>query len=358
MKIVNLLPILAFGDAVGNDALAIHKGLRDLGYESVLAACSADDRITACEKVLSANDLSFITEEDLVIYHFSTGHKLNLEFGNLTCRKILRYHNVTPPHFFCGYHKDLLMNCMQGYQDLVRLNGKVECCIADSGYNKSELIRMGFRCPIDVVPVLIPFEDYKKKPDKMILQKYQNDGYVNFLFTGRISPNKRQEEVIAVFDAYQKIYNPKSRLFLVGKYDGMENYYGKLKRYVKVLGTQNVKFTGHIRFDEILGYYQVADLFLCMSDHEGFCVPIVEAMNFNIPIVAKAVTAVPETMGEGGIAIAKDTSFAEIAGVCNQILNDTEKCNVMREKQLERLNAFCYDRVLEEILQVVRSKVS
>lgn len=353
MKIVSLLPILAYGDAVGNDALAIYHGLKDAGFESVIAAESIDSRIEDKENVVHAHDLKFISDEDVVIYHFSTGHKLNQKFGELQCKKILRYHNITPPHFFCGYNKNLLLNCMQGYRELLQLRNRIDFCIADSDYNKKELMRMGFDCEIYVVPILIPFEDYQKEPNQDILEKYLDDEYTKFLFTGRISPNKRQEDVIAVFHLYQKLYNPKSRLFLVGKYDGMETYYDKLVRYAENLGTQNIVFTGQIGFSEILAYYRLADLFLCMSDHEGFCVPLVEAMNFEIPIVARTAAAVPETMGKGGIVVSREVSLEEIAGVCHKLLNDRNLYNTVEMYQKEQLEIFSYTHVKELLLDVV-----
>lgn len=353
MKVVSLLPILAFGDAVGNDALAIYHGLKNAGYECVIAAESIDSRIEDKENILHADDLSFVSEDDLVIYHYSTGHKLNQKFAQLKCKKILRYHNITPPHFFCGYSKNLLLSCMQGYQELLQLRSRIDFCIADSDYNKNELIRMGFSCEIYVVPILIPFEGYQKEPNQDILEKYNDDGYTNFLFTGRISPNKRQEDVIAVFHLYQKLYNPKSRLFLVGKYDGMETYYEKLVRYAENLGIQNIVFTGQVGFDEVLAYYRLADLFLCMSDHEGFCVPLVEAMNFEIPIVAKAVAAVPETMGKGGMAVSREASLEEFAGVCHKILNNRNLYNTVVMHQKEQLKIFSYIQVKELLLDVV-----
>ena len=158
---------------------------------------------------------------------------------------------------------------------------------------------MGYTCPIDVCPILIPFSDYEKEPDRRVLRRYKGDGKTNLLFVGRIAPNKKQENVIRAFYFYHKYYSPDSRLFLVGSWSGMESYYERLCDYVKALGiAEHVVFTGHIRFDEILAYYHLADVFLCMSEHEGFCVPLVEAMYFHVPIVAYSCAAVPDTLEE------------------------------------------------------------
>lgn len=347
MKIINMIPILAFGDAVGNDTLAVHNSLKKAGYDSVVAAAYADERLGK-NVAVSTKDLSFINPEDIVIYHLSTGHELNSRFGNLNCRKIIKYHNITPPEFFFGYNKEALNSCIDGYRDVAALADKPEFAFADSAYNKEELIRMGYRCDIEVLPILIPFEDYKKEPDQNIMEK-MDDGYTNIIFTGRIVPNKRQEDVIAAFYYYQKYYNPRSRLILVGNYSWIDNYHHSLEEYAKALKAENVIFTGHISFPAILAYYRSADLFLCMSDHEGFCVPLVESMFFDVPIVAKNTSAVGGTLGGSGILLPdKDPKAA--AGMMNRILTDSALKEKIIENQRERLSDFDNHKVEEQLL--------
>ena len=353
MKIINMLPILSFGDAVGNDALAIHHSLQKAGYECVLMADHTAPKIGQVENVRSTADLSIIEPDDVVIYHLSTGHLLNLRFIELKCKKIIRYHNITPPYFFCGYHTILLHNCMDAYNQVRMMAPCADFCLADSAYNKQELIRLGYRCPIEVMPILIPFSDYDKKPDEDIMQQLQ-DGMTNILFTGRIVPNKRQEDIIAAFDVYQKQYNPNSRLILAGNYEGMEKYYQKLQQYIRDNHTQHVIFSGHISFEAILAYYRSADLFLCMSDHEGFCVPLVEAMYFNVPIVAKNTSAIPYTLGGSGFLHDRPTPV-ETAGVMNRILTDEELRNRIIEGQKERLSEFSHDVVEQQLFHFLQS---
>ena len=356
MKIINMLPILSFGDAVGNDALAIHHSLQKAGYECVLMADHTAPKIGQVENVRSTADLSIIEPDDVVIYHLSTGHLLNLRFIELKCKKIIRYHNITPPYFFCGYHTILLHNCMDAYNQVRMMAPCADFCLADSAYNKQELIRLGYRCPIEVMPILIPFSDYDKKPDEDIMQQLQ-DGMTNILFTGRIVPNKRQEDIIAAFDVYQKQYNPNSRLILAGNYEGMEKYYQKLQQYIRDNHTQHVIFSGHISFEAILAYYRSADLFLCMSDHEGFCVPLVEAMYFSVPIIAKEAAAVGETLGDAGILL-KDPSPAETAAVMNRVLTDPVLRQKIIQNEKEKLEDFATERVEQQLLEELENFVS
>lgn len=337
MKIYQLLPTLSFGDAVSNDTLALEKVIKKMGYKTEIFAESIDSRLpkgTAkfVEKLPKLND------KDIIIYHLSTGTKLNYKMGELRCRKLVIYHNITPPYFFEEYSIKSAQLCQSGLEGALYLSDKTDYCLAVSEYNKKDLINMGYKCPIDVLPILIPFDDYKKTPSAKVISKY-SDGYTNILFTGRIAPNKKQEDVIRAFYNYKKFYNPKSRLILVGSHNGMERYYHRLKSYINALELEDVVFPGHIKFDEILAYYKVADVFLCQSEHEGFCVPLVEAMYFNVPIVAYDSSAIKGTLGNGGFVL-KEKNPVETAGVIDRIVRDTSLREQIIKAQQERLRDF------------------
>ena len=197
---------------------------------------------------------------------------------------------------------------------------------------------MGYTCPIDVLPILIPFDDYAKTPSQQVIDRY-SDGYTNLIFKGRIAPNKRQEDVIRAFYDYKKFYNPKSRLILVGGHNGMERYYHRLKSYINALELEDVVFPGHIKFDEILAYYKIADVFLCQSEHEGFCVPLVEAMYFDVPVVAYDSSAIAGTLGGGGFLL-KDKNPVETAGVINRVVTDEALRTQIIKNQQARLADF------------------
>ena len=172
---------------------------------------------------------------------------------------------------------------------------------------------------------------------------------VNILFTGRIAPNKKHEDVIRSFYYYKKYFNQNARLIFVGNYNGFEPYYNRLCKYVSKLHLEDVIFTGHIKFNEILSYYNVADVFVCMSEHEGFCVPLVEAMEFEVPIVAYDSTAISDTMGNGGILI-KEKNAIEVAALINQLCNDEEMRSQIVAEQRERLRIFDYEVIKKKIV--------
>lgn len=352
MKIVQLLTTIAYGDAIGNDTLAIRDFIREKGYETAIYAEGIDPRLPA-GTALPWDRMPTLEHDDILLYHASTGTPLNTALLSYGGKKVMIYHNVTPPRYFSGYSPTAEDNCRWGELQIGYIARYVDSCIADSEYNKQQLLAMGCQCPIEVCPILIPLEDYDKAPDEKLLRKYRGDGWTNLLFVGRIAPNKCQQDVIRAFYVYQKRYNPKSRLFLVGNGTG-EKYQQQLADYAQQLGiADKVIFPGHIKFNAILAYYHLADVFVCMSEHEGFCVPIVEAMHFRKPIVAYASTAIPETLGKGGLLLdAKDPELA--AGAINRVLEDSNLKKYLLSRQEEELKRFQYEAVKERFWECMQ----
>lgn len=342
MRIVQLLPTLSFGDAIGNDTVALKKAISDMGYISEIYAENIDKRLPS-DTAKNISRLKDLKKDDVLIYHKSTGTDLTFKIQGFQCRKIMIYHNITPPEFFRPYSTAAASLTEYGYKGVEHLRDKVDYCLADSAYNKSELLRMGYTCPIDVLPILIRFEDYKQSPAKGIMSRY-GDGKRNLIFVGRIAPNKKQENVIRAFYQYKRL-DPDSRLILVGSYTGMENYYERLVKYAGALGLKDdIVFTGHIKFNEILAYYRLADVFVCMSEHEGFCVPLAEAMFFDVPIIAYDTSAIGDTLGGSGILLdSNDPVFA--AGVIRRVLTDELLKKQIIEGQRRRLEDFSYERI-------------
>ena len=351
MKIIQLLPTLAFGDAVGNDTMALMQVIRDMGYETGIYAESIDDRVKD-KAVRPAYKIPYMKPEDILIYHMSIGSQLTYTIPDYNCRKIMIYHNVTPPELLEDYNAFTANACREGLEQVRYLSDKFDYCLADSEYNKQELIRMGYTCPIDVLPILIPFEDYKKTPSRRVLRRYKDDK-VNILFTGRIAPNKKQEDVIKSFYYYKKYIDPDSRLFLVGSYYGMENYYHSLKAFVERLDLKDVYFTGQIRFDEVLAYYHLADVFLCMSEHEGFCVPLAEAMDFKIPIIAYDSSAIGGTLGGSGILL-KERDHKAAAEMIHRVVTDQALRETVLYNQDIRRQDFEHDVIKKQFEKYIR----
>ena len=355
MRIVQILPVLAFGDAVGNDTRALKEALLEAGYDTEIYAAVIDERLP--QGTAKPYDmLEKLEEDDIVIYHLSTGHKLNYEIEKLGGKKVILYHNITPERYFEKYNKDAYSSCSQGIKAAKHLAKVADYAIADSEYNRQDLLSYGFQCDIDVLPILIPFEDYAKRPSARVMKLYDDD-YVNILFTGRVVPNKKQEDVIEAFYYYKRFIQPKSRLILVGSFAGIDKYHDQLEAYVNKLGLEDVIFTGQIKFDEILAYYQLADLFLCMSEHEGFCVPIVEAMYFNVPVIARDTSAIAWTLGGSGMLL-PDNDPVVAAEMMNRILTDETLRKKILKNQRIRLNDFDNQKVKQQFLEIIQKIIS
>lgn len=345
MKILQFIPTIAFGDAVGNDTIALRRVIEEMGYETGIFAESV---VPPLDKsvALTIKDMPDLANNDIAILHLSTGAQLNFDFADFPCRKVVIYHNITPPKYFEDndpFIRDINTWALEGAKYLA---DKVDYCLADSQYNKQHLLELGYQCPIDVLPILIPMKDYQKTPNKSIIRKY-DDEWINIVFTGRIAPNKCQEDVIRAFVCYKKYCNPNARLFLVGAYKEENRYFQKLWKYAQQLGEKDIFFTNHISFDSILAYYKIADVFLCMSEHEGFCVPLVEAMLFEKPIIAYNSSAVPDTLGGSGILVnTKDPII--IAKMIERLCKDTTLQNQVLRNQQIRLQDFQYEKIKQQ----------
>lgn len=246
MRIFQLLSTIAYGDAVSNDTVAMEKAIKQMGYQTRIYAESIVpplDKKTA----LAISELKDVSNDDIIIFHMSTGSRLNFDVAKYPCRKIVVYHNITPPEYFKNNDERFSDICEYGLKGAKSLADKVDYCLAVSEFNKKDLLNMGYKCPIDVLPIIIPMSDYDKAPDKSVVKKYSDD-YVNILFTGRIAPNKKQENLISAFYYYNRLYNKKSRLILAGSFRYDDPYYIRLTEYTKKLGMGGtVIFTGHIK---------------------------------------------------------------------------------------------------------------
>jgi glycosyltransferase involved in cell wall biosynthesis len=348
MRIVQVLNTFTRGDAITNYALAIKELLCSLGYDSEIYSEFEYEKEDE-EEVKHIWPIPEFKEDDIMIYHLSINVQILDEFDSIKCRKVAIYHNVTPKEFFLGYSYFFYTLIDQAISEIKSLAGSFDYCIADSDFNRSDLISYGYKCPIDVLPIMIPVEDYKKEPNQSIINKY-NDGRTNLLFVGRVVPNKKAEDVIAAFSCYKKYYNPDARLFLVGRHGFMALYKTQLEEYVELNNIKDMIFTGEIDFDELLAYYSIADVFLCMSEHEGFCVPLIEAMLFDVPVIAYKSTAIPGTLNGSGILLPdKDPLLA--AGVVDKVLTDDALRVRIIEGQRQRLNDLTYEKLSKRFIE-------
>ena len=356
-KIHQVLATLGYGDAIGHEVLGIQRALKNAGFDSEIFVQTADPRLE--DMTRDYRDLLEVSDpSNILIHHFSIGSRASRVAYAVPDRMIFVYHNITPPEFFVDVHRQLAEQCFKGRRELGIYPGRVELALGDSEFNRQELEALGFS-PTGVLPVVPDFSHLDLEPNDLIAGQFDDD-WTNILFVGRIIPNKRIEDVIKYFHAYQRNFNPRSRLLFVGSYGGYEKYLAMLHELLASLGTSNVVFAGQVTDAELVAYYEVADLFLCASAHEGFCVPIVEAFYKQVPVVAYRATAVPSTMDGAGVLYSTREPL-EVAGLMDAVLSDDSVYDAIVEQQEEavtRLRAKGFDRILlgfvEQVLKQPR----
>ncbi len=303
-RVAILIPSITKGDALGNDVTGMRRALQACGHE---AAGFADWIISDPEFKHVSELKHFLRDDtDVVIYHHAVGWDAGIEIlTRIECKRVIKYHNVTPARFFDGISALYAGSCRTGREQL-RILARAGCdlYLADSEFNMQELILEGVNgSASSVVP---PFHHIDRlatlEPDQSVLNSYR-DGKINILTVGRIVPNKGHRLLIDAFAIYHRYCNRDSRLLIVGEQDHrLSAYRDMLREQVTRLELDEaVVFSGRVS-DRALGtYYNVADVFMITSEHEGFCVPLVEAMAMQVPIVAYGSTAIPGTVGEAGL---------------------------------------------------------
>ena len=337
-QVHQVLATLGYGDAIGHEVLGIQRVLRAAGYVSEIFVETADRRLE--HLTADYRDLPEASHPDnLLIHHFSIGSKASRVAFALPDRMALVYHNITPPEFFVDVHPLLVQLCYLGRRELAAYASRVSLGLGDSEYNRAELEALGFP-ETAVLPVVPDFSHLAGPPNFMQAAAFDDD-WVNVLFVGRMIPNKRIEDVVRAFHAYKRWFNPRSRLLLVGSYGGFERYLAMLHDFVARLGAADVHVLGHVTNEELTAYYEVADVFLCASEHEGFCVPLMEAFHMGVPVLAYAAAAVPATMDGGGVLYHRKDPM-EIAALVNAVAGDgalRERVVASQDAALARLLA-------------------
>ncbi len=344
-KIIQILPTISYGDAIGNDCLAIRDCLREAGYGGDVYAENIDPLL----ETHGISDIHPITDyqddADIIICHISISWDYMLTLGERPGHKIFIYHNITPPHFFRDYENRTVAElCKEGLKQLKALRLVPSLCLSDSAYNKAELEKAGYLCPIHVLPLICKF-------DEASATRKNKDGFVNILFAGNLVPNKKQNDILEAFYIYHKNINPKSRLVLLG--GGEDDYAKALKEYPSYIGLDCVTFTGHVSDSEKDAYYRNADVFLCLSEHEGFCVPLLEAMHYGIPIIAYKSSAVTETLGGAGLLLeSKEPEL--VAEAIDMLVTDEKLRDALVANGRERLKDFAPEKAKDILLKELK----
>jgi glycosyltransferase involved in cell wall biosynthesis len=315
-RVHQLLAALSYGDAIGNEAVAIREQLRRAGFESEIFAENVHPKMVGLYRPLWRYP-EVSSPDSVCLYHFSIGSASGRLIYHLPDRLVSIYHNITPPEFFLGFHSHLTGLCYHGRRELAAFAPRTELGLGDSEFNRRELEAAGY-ARTAVLPIVLDFDRYAG-PRSPVVRRLYADGRTNILFVGRVIPNKKIDDLLRVFAFYKRHFDRRSRLLLVGDYLGHERYLRRLREMVWRLRLEDVVLAGHVEDDELRAYYSVAHAFLCLSEHEGYCVPLVEAMHFGVPVVAFDAGAVRETLHGGGVLLTSKRP-EEVAVLLNELV--------------------------------------
>ena len=342
-------PSLAPGDAVSNHVFALRGLFRSLGHESEAYAIEAKKGV---EDVLPYRRLfRAVAPEDLLVLHFSIGNEAFTPLARIAARKVLIYHNVTPPEFFEGITPYVALFAERGVRQLSTLAPHVDLAVGVSEFNRQALETAGFKRTA-VAPLLVDWRAYDIPPDPTVVSNW-SDAAAKLLFVGRISPNKRQDQLVRMLAYYRRCIAPDVRLILVGSHRDQPEYHFRITELARVLGLSDaVTFTGSVSLAELIGYYRVASAFVSVSQHEGFGVPLLEAMRFDVPVVAQDTSAIGETMGHAGVLV-KDGNLPIVAEAAALTLENPDLRARLLEGQRQRFQDFSYDKVAARTREVL-----
>jgi len=344
------VPAAHRGDAIGDSARRVREMLRRAGHQSDIYALTIDE-------VLRGDVLPFSDPGsragDITIFHFALPSAMTEAFRSLGGVRILQYHNITPAGFFAPYDPQLFRLAALGREELASLAGQVDLALGDSEFNRLELEELGF-VTTGVFPIAVDTERITRGPRLPALENILSDGLINILFVGRIVPNKRIEDHIRLAEQYKRYIDSYYRFIFVGRYDGLPRYYNAIRAMIlqyRMLPDRFL-FPGAVTDGELAAYYRWADVYVSLSEHEGFCVPLVEAMAADVPVLAYAAGAVPETLGGAGLVFApRDLEFA--AEMVGSLVYDRDVRTDIIQGQRRRLADFALPRVESRLRDVL-----
>ncbi|NRT90798.1 glycosyltransferase [Clostridium beijerinckii] len=345
MTIVQVLDALDFGDGVSKDVINKYSLLKEMGYETEIYSKWVHENVKEYRKDIRNLRLK---SNDILIHHFSGEcHSLD-EILSQNCKKVLVYHNITPEKFF---EEDSNSNhCSIGETQLKQIYKNYDFFLADSQFNADSLYNLGVDKQVDVLPILIEFKAFDHYIQNKILSKKEK----LFLFVGRVAENKKHEDIIDIFEYYYSNIDCNSKLVFVGNTEYSKEYHmNLLDKISKLKAKENIIFTGKVDDSIVYNYYANADVFICMSEHEGFCIPLLESMYCGVPTLAYDSSAIGSTMGDSGILVYKK-DYKKIAKLIHVILENEKINKSIVDAQLKWVDKFKKENIRNEIVILIK----
>lgn len=349
-----LLVGAAPGDAITKSALLIRDALRAHGPSEIYA-----QHIEAGlgDSVGRLGDLPRRPNRDRpLLFHASMGSwPVYSAIRDGEPRLVLVYHNFSPPEYFADHAPEIASDLIRGRWELEQLRDRVELAIADSDYNAAELVELGYRD----VQVIAPTPDVDRldrvTPDHAMLARIGTWGAGPLvLCVAQQLPHKRIERVLAAVAVLQQEFRPDARLAFVGV-DRIESYSRSLRAMSRAVGLLEPQLLGRISDGELAALYLRAAVFLTLSEHEGFCVPVIEAMATGVPVVASRRAAIPSTLGDAGVLVDDPDDVVAVAAVLDRVIGDDDLRTLMIGRGVGRARRLAAPSSLPQFLHALRS---
>ncbi|MHB1986746.1 MAG: glycosyltransferase [Acidimicrobiales bacterium] len=356
-RIDQVIPSIVERDAVSHHTLEAQRVLRSLGFVSEIYSVTMGPEMAG-----RVHPISELPRDgggrQWICYQGSIGSPAADVFAAHPARKLLDYHNITPAELVDKWMPSLGEEVRLGREQLAALAPDVELGIGDSAYNALELDHWGYRRTV-VSMLMVDHSNFDapadpRRRDELAAQRSR--GGADWLFVGQMLPHKAHHDVVMAFAAYLRAYDPAARLHLVGR-GSCPAYELGVRRLVEDLGlTRSVELAGSISAGELAALYQACDVYVCCSEHEGFCAPLLEAMHHELPIVAYAAGAVPETVGEAGIVLqAKEP--AVVAAAVHAVVTDADLRTLFVDRGRDRAREFTPDRARRDFARAIEAAV-
>lgn len=356
-RIDQVIPTLASRDAIGGHTMQLRDLLRSRGYQSDIyfGNASADrlddglpmDRIGA--RPASGR---------VLLYHLSIGSPVSDTFRQRPERKFVDYHNITPADLLEPWVPYVGDEVRRGRAQLRELASVTDFALADSHFNELELVDAGYGSTT-TSSLLIDLDGFGGEPDPVLAHRLESQraaGGADLLFVGKVSPHKGQVDLVKALAAYRRLYDPKARLHIVGGAIS-DDYQRAVERFAAELGlSEAVEFAGSVTHEELIAYYAGCDAFVCLSNHEGFCVPLLEAMFHRLPIVTWSCSAVPETVGQAGL-ILDDKSPARVAAAIDRVVSDATLRRLLADAAADRVAWFSLPRAQDRFMAALEGAI-
>ncbi|MEI6808373.1 MAG: glycosyltransferase [bacterium] len=332
-RIDQILAGFAEGDAISNEAVILQGVFRKWGLESDIFVDS--NRVSPAMRAYAKGLEDYSDSPDnLLIHHYSIGCEAADLFCRAKAKKIAVYHNITPAGFFDGFDDSIAARLRSARDNLRQVIAVADAIWAVSRFDAAELEALGAKS-VKVFPLLFSAEQFNIPPDPDVFKKMAAP-LKNILCVGRIAPNKCIEDLILAFSWYYWRLNRNSRLIIVGSERTAPRYYLMLRMLVHELDVPNVCFERFASPAGLSAYYDIADVFVSASRHEGYCLPLVEAMSRDVPVIARNTGGIPEALGGAGVMY-DDASPEELAQLIHRVINDGQLKQAVLTSQKQRM---------------------